>query len=69
VLLAMRTNIDIDDKILKEAFKLSSAKTKKELVHEALVLLIKIRKRKDLLDLKGKIEFQANYDHKKLRAG
>ncbi len=63
----MRTNIDLDDDILKEAFRYSKAKTKKELIHEALRELIASRKRLDLRDLRGKIAFQEGYDYKKLR--
>jgi len=33
----MRTNIVIDDTLLQEAFSVSRAKTKKDLVHEAIV--------------------------------
>jgi len=63
----MRTNIVIDDDLLKEAFTVSSAKTKKDLVHEALRTLIRLRKRKDLTELAGLIEFDSSYDHKALR--
>lgn len=65
----MRTNIVLDDKLIKEAFKLSDSKTKKDLIHEALELYIKLKQRKDLRDLKGKIKFADDYDHKKLRVG
>jgi Arc/MetJ family transcription regulator len=64
----MRTNIDIDDKLIKEAFKLSESTTKKELIHE-LELYIKLKQRADLKELKGKISFAKDYDHKKLRVG
>ncbi len=63
----MRTNIVIDDELLKEAFSLSQAKTKKELIHEALRLLVKVKKRKDLTELAGTISFHEEYNHKKLR--
>jgi Arc/MetJ family transcription regulator len=63
----MRTNIVIDETLLKEAFAVSRAKTKKDLVHEALRELIRLRKRKDLTELAGKIDFYERYDHKKLR--
>ncbi len=63
----MRTNVVIDDELLEEAFSLSQAKTKKELIHEALRLLIKVRKRKDLTELAGSISFHEGYNHKKLR--
>ena len=63
----MRTNIVIDDDLLEEAFSVSTAKTKKELVHEALRELIRLRKQKDLTELAGSIRFYEGYDHKKLR--
>ncbi|MCB2167373.1 MAG: type II toxin-antitoxin system VapB family antitoxin [Deltaproteobacteria bacterium] len=63
----MRTNIVIDDTLLDEAFKVSDARTKKDLIHEALRTLIKLKKRKDLTELAGKIDFYPNFDHKALR--
>jgi Arc/MetJ family transcription regulator len=63
----MRTNIDLDDKLVDEAMRLSGAKTKKEVVGLALEALIKARKRPDLMELVGKIDLDANYDHKKTR--
>lgn len=66
-LLIMRTNIEIDDQLIEEAFKLTNVRTKKELVHLALEELIKAKKKKDLLDLAGKIEFHESYDYKSLR--
>jgi Arc/MetJ family transcription regulator len=63
----MRTNVVIDDDLLSEAFSVSRAKTKKELVHEALRELVRLRKRKDLTALAGKIDLREDFDHKKLR--
>jgi Arc/MetJ family transcription regulator len=63
----MRTNIDIDDKLLEQAFSVSQMRTKKDLIHEALIELIRLRKRKDLTELAGRIEFHEGYDYKKLR--
>ena len=63
----MRTNIVIDDELLKEAFTVSRAKTKKELIHEALQELIRMKKRKDLTELSGRISFYPGFDHKELR--
>ena len=65
----MRTNIVIDDDILKTAFRYSKAKTKKELIHEALKELIAAKQKLDLRELRGKISFRADYDYKKLRKG
>lgn len=63
----MRTNIDINEKLLEEAFSVSSVKTKKDLIHEALKEYIRLKKRKDLTELAGTIEFYEGYDHKRLR--
>lgn len=65
----MRTNIVLNDELVKKAFRHSSARTKKDLVHEALEELISSRQRRDLRDLRGKISFAKGYDHKKLRKG
>jgi len=65
----MRTNIVLDDKLVKEAFKLSRVKTKKELVSQALKEFIENRKRLNLMDLAGKIGFAKGYDYKTLRIG
>ncbi len=65
----MRTNIVLDDGLVDEALKLSSSKTKKDLIHEALELYIKFKRRKDIRDLKGKIRFIDDYDHKPSRVG
>lgn len=65
----MRTNIVLDDALVEEAMILSGAKTKKELVARALREFITTRKRLDLLDLDGKIDFSESYDHKRLREG
>ena len=63
----MRTNIDIDDKLMEEAFRIANVRTKKELVHLALQEFIKAKKKKDLLELSGKIQFHEGYDYKSLR--
>lgn len=65
----MRTNIVLDDEIVEKAFRYSKARTKKELIHEALKELITSRQRLNLRDLRGKIEFRSDYDYKKLRRG
>lgn len=65
----MRTNIEINENLIREAMELSGVKTKREVVHLAIVEFVESRKRKDLRDLKGNIQFSENYDYKKLRQG
>ena len=64
---SMRTNIDIDDALIDEVMKVANVKTKKEAVHLALQEFLKVKKKKDLFDLAGKIAFEDSYDHKALR--
>ncbi len=58
----MRTNIDIDDKLLKEALKYSKLSTKKEVVNYVLDEYVKLQKRKLLLTLRGKVKWEGNLD-------
>lgn len=57
----MRTNIVIDDELMAEAMTLTGIKTKREVVHEALTVLIEQRKQTDALAglraLRGKLTF------------
>jgi len=63
----MRTNIVLDDALVDEAMKLTGASTKKEVVHLALEELIRSRKKKNLVDLAGRIQFRRGFDHKAMR--
>jgi len=63
----MRTNININDNLIKEAFKYTSLKTKKDLVNLALKEFIENHNRRNLLELKGKVDFADDYDYKNLR--
>lgn len=53
----VRTNIDLDEQLLEQAFSITGLRTKKELVNFALAELVKRNQKKDLLDLAGEIEF------------
>lgn len=64
----MPTNLAIDDQLLLEARKLGKFKTKRETVNHALKAFVKSQRRKKILDLVGKIDFDPNYDYKKARA-
>jgi len=64
----MRTNVVIDDGLMKEALDLSRAKTKKEVIHKALEEFINQRKRLELKEIRGKIKFASRYNYKKMRS-
>ena len=66
----MRTNIDIDDKLMQEAMRSGGFKTKKETVEAALTILSKRRlSAKKILALCGKVDFDPAYDYKSMRKG
>jgi len=58
----LRTNIELDEKLVDEAMKLTDKKTKKELVNYALQELVSRIKRKKLLELESKVEWAGNLD-------
>ena len=64
----MRTNVFLDDKLVKEAFRYAKAKTKRELVHQALLEFVEHHRQMDVRELRGKVKIRGRYDHKKLRA-
>lgn len=49
----MRTNIELDDQLVKQALQISKLRTKKDVVHEALKQYVASLKRKKLLSLRG----------------
>jgi Arc/MetJ family transcription regulator len=61
-----RTNIDIDDKLIKEGLKATQLRTKKELVNYALEELVKKARRKRILKLEGKVLWEG--DLRQMRA-
>ncbi len=63
----MRTNIVVDDKLVEEAFALTGVRTKRDLVHLALSELVRTRRKKDILDLAGRIRFRKGFNHKSMR--
>ena len=56
----MRTNIDIDDELMTEAQKASGLDTKKATVEEALRLMIKLRRQKDVDAAFGRYRWRGN---------
>ena len=56
----MRTNIVLDEELVKRAQKLTGIKTKRELVHEALKVLINLRQQEQVRALRGKLSWEGN---------
>jgi Arc/MetJ family transcription regulator len=58
----MRTNIEIDDKLMKQAMKASGAATKKAAVEEALQLLVKIKGQEGIRKFFGKVTWDGDLE-------
>ena len=56
----MRTNIVIDDNLMKEAINASGYKTKKETVEEALKLLITMKNQAKIRKFRGKLKWEGD---------
>jgi Arc/MetJ family transcription regulator len=58
----MRTNIEIDDRLMKNAMRCSGSKTKRGTVETALRLLVQTRAQAGIRQLRGKIQWQGDLD-------
>jgi Arc/MetJ family transcription regulator len=56
----MRTNIELDDDLIREALQHSEFKTKKDVVHEALRQYVASLKKKQLLSLREEDTWKGN---------
>jgi len=60
----MATNLSIDPELIERALALSGERTKKAAVTKALQEFIARRQQKRVLELFGKLEWDAAYDYK-----
>jgi Arc/MetJ family transcription regulator len=56
----MRTNIDIDDRLIERAMRTSGARTKRAAVEAGLRLLIQTRAQTGIRRLRGKVAWEGN---------
>jgi Arc/MetJ family transcription regulator len=56
----MRTNIEIDDQLMRKAMRSSGARTKKAAVEAALRLLVEIKEQSSILRLRGKVHWEGD---------
>ncbi|HQY47181.1 MAG TPA: type II toxin-antitoxin system VapB family antitoxin [Usitatibacteraceae bacterium] len=64
----MATNLSLDPKLIERALEVSGERTKKAAVTRALEEFIARRRRKSLIDLMGKLEWDDGYDYKRDRS-
>jgi Arc/MetJ family transcription regulator len=58
----MRTNIVIDDKLMKDALRATGLKTKREAVELGLRTLLRLRQQEDIRRYRGKLAWQGDLD-------
>jgi Arc/MetJ family transcription regulator len=58
----MRTNVVIDDHLMKKALNASGLKTKKAVIEHGLELVISLKNQRDIRSLRGKLSWQGNLD-------
>jgi Arc/MetJ family transcription regulator len=62
----MRTNIDIDDKLMRQAMRSSGARTKRAVVEEGLRLLIQTRGQRGIRRLRGKVRWEGDLEESRV---
>ena len=58
----MRTNIVIDDKLMKDALRATGLKTKREAVEQGLRTLLRLRQQGEIRRFRGKLNWQGDLD-------
>jgi Arc/MetJ family transcription regulator len=63
----MPTNLALDDSLIEEAVRVGNHRSKKEAVTAALHEYVQARKRLEILDWVGKVDYHDDYEPKRLR--
>ncbi len=56
----MRTNIVIDDELMKQVLKLTGLKTKREAVEQGLKTLLRLKRQDQIRDYRGKLQWEGD---------
>lgn len=64
----MATNLQLDDRLIKEAVALGHHRTKKAAVTQALSDYVRHLRQERILGLFGKVDFDPGYDYKRQRS-
>ena len=58
----MRTNIVIDDELMKQVMKLTGLKTKREAVEQGLKTLLRLKRQEQIRQFRGKLHWEGDLD-------
>ena len=64
----MRTTLNIDDEVLHAAMALARGRTKTEVINEALRRFVRAKKRLQLLEFQGQVEWEGDLDDLRKRS-
>jgi len=59
----MRTNIVIDDKLMRDALKATGLKTKREAVEMGLRTLLRLRQQEEVRKYRGKLRWEGDLEN------
>ena len=62
----MRTNIEIDDRLMRDALRVSGGKTKRAVVEAALRLLVQTEAQSGIRRLRGQIDWDGDLEVSRL---
>ena len=62
----MRTNIEIDDKLMKDTLQATGLKTKREAVELALRTLVRLKSQEEIKKLRGKLHWEGDLEAMRL---
>jgi len=58
----MRTNVVIDDELMKSALEVSGLRTKKDAIEEGLKLLVRVKNQEEIRGVRGKLRWIGSLD-------
>lgn len=56
----MRTNIEIDEQLIRDALRLTGAKTKREVVELGLRTVLRLRQQEEIRRFRGKLDWEGD---------
>jgi Arc/MetJ family transcription regulator len=58
----MRTNIEIDDRLMQEAMRRAKTKTKRATLEQGLRMLIRMKRQEGIRRFRGKVQWDGNLE-------
>lgn len=62
----MRTNIEIDDTLMRKAMGATGLKTKRSVVEEGLRLLVRLKQQEKIREVRGKVRWEGDLNQMRL---